>query len=62
MGGLSGVTDTENTALFLLCRKYRSDISGITRKSTTKNLIGEADFFNKEFISLMLNYDITKHR
>ena len=45
-----------------LCRKYRSDISGITRKSTTKNLIGEADFFNKEFISLVLNYDITKHR
>ena len=31
--------------LFLLCRKYRSDISGKTRKSTAKNLIGEATFF-----------------
>ena len=30
--------------LFLLCRKYRSDISGIIRKSTAKNLIGAADF------------------
>ena len=43
-------------------RKYRSDIYGITRKSTTKNLIGEADFFNKEFMPIVLNYEITKHR
>ena len=28
----------------LLFREYRSDISGITRKSTAKNLIGKADF------------------
>ena len=34
--------------LFLLCRKYRSDISGITRKSTAKNRIGEADFLMRQ--------------
>ena len=33
-----------NRSHFLLCRKYRPDISGITRKSAAKNLIGEADF------------------
>ena len=40
--GQNGVRES-----FLLCRKYRSDISGITRKSTAKNLIGEADFLIK---------------
>ena len=31
----------------LLCRKYRFDISGITRKLNAKDLISEADFFIK---------------
>ncbi len=31
-------------AVLLLCRKDRSDISGITRKSTAENIIGGADF------------------
>jgi len=34
----------EADASFLLCRKYRRDISGITRKPTAEDAIGAADF------------------
>ena len=38
--------------LHFFCRKYRSDISGITRKSAAKNLIGEADFLMRGMLGL----------
>ena len=44
--------EREKFYYFLLCKKYRSDISGITRKSTAKNLIDEADFLMRGMLGL----------
>ena len=52
MGGLSGVTDTENTALFYYVGNIVLDISGISTKVSYDNM------WRSHFCSLIGNISI----